>query len=76
MRNATYRLGKHRVYACVCGGKPHRPLRAADTIARPFPKPCDRCGRSLAGKPFAIEDDGVWIQEAMDKAREREEPNP
>ncbi len=63
MKDTTSKMGKHRVYNCVCGARPHRPLRADDTVAQPFPKPCDRCDRSLVGRPFMIEDMGVYMRE-------------
>ncbi len=57
------KLGKCRVYNCVCGVRPHRPLRAEDTVAQPFPKPCDRCGRSLVDRPYVIEDLAVCLRD-------------
>ena len=60
MDNRTLTLGKHRRYQCLCGNDPCRPLRAADTTAVPFPKPCDVCGRDLADRPFVIEDTTMW----------------
>lgn len=65
MCNATDRLKKHRVYECLCGAKPCRPLQASDTVVRPYPKPCDHCGRSLVGRPFMIEDLKVGLREAL-----------
>ena len=62
MRDATSQLGKHRIYQCVCGAKPCRPLQAEDTKVRPYPKPCDVCGESLLGRPFVIEDTTVWFR--------------
>jgi hypothetical protein len=66
----TFRLGKQRVYQCTCGAKPVRPLRAKDTTALPFPKPCDRCGESLADRPFSIEDAKVWLRDRLTKPEE------
>lgn len=63
MTDATYVLGKERVYDCACGATPHRPLQAADTIDRPFPKLCDHCGRDLAERSFVVEDMALWIRD-------------
>jgi hypothetical protein len=71
MRDATYQLGKHRVYACPCGAMPHRPLQAEDTVARPYPKPCDSCGRNLAGRPFSIEDMNLWTRKMMAASKKK-----
>lgn len=65
MIDATYILKKHRVYLCICGEKPHRPLQASDTRARPFPIPCDWCGSDLSDCQYEIVDDGVYFREMM-----------
>ena len=72
MKDATYELGKHRVYECSCGAKPCRPLQAVDTTYRPWPKPCDRCGQSLVGRPYSIEDTGRWTRETIAEAKKGE----
>lgn len=59
----TAELGKCRVYACKCGYSPMRPLCAEDTIARPFPKPCDHCGNDLADVGFSITDAVVFFRD-------------
>lgn len=66
MKDATYKLGKGRVYDCRCGAKPHRPLQAADTTHSPYPKPCDKCGADLNDRPFVIEDMGLFVRRLLD----------
>lgn len=67
MKDATYILGKVRVYDCECGMKPRRPLSEKDTMMRPFPKPCDYCGADLTDKPFTIEDSMVWTRHLLSR---------
>lgn len=63
MKDATYELGKHRVYTCrACGAKSCRPLQAADTNFRPFPKPCDRCSTDLQDSGFEVVDSILYWQ--------------
>lgn len=66
MKGATYILGKHRVYVCPqCGGRCHRPLQAADTICRPFPKPCDVCDTELSDVRFVVVDSLLDTREEL-----------
>lgn len=65
MSNATYKLGKRRKYRCPCGASPRRPLQASDTEVRPFPKPCDSCGRSLNDVPFTIVDSLMDVRDML-----------
>jgi hypothetical protein len=71
MRDATYKLGKHRVYQCVCGAKPCRPLQAEDTRARPFPTPCEYCGGDLIDMPCEITDTNLYARDLISEATRR-----
>uniref|UniRef100_A0A6H1ZXM7 Uncharacterized protein n=1 Tax=viral metagenome TaxID=1070528 RepID=A0A6H1ZXM7_9ZZZZ len=55
-------FGKVRVYECLCGGTPVRPLRGS-------PKPCDHCDRPLEGRPFKIEDHPRFVERLIADAR-------
>jgi len=62
MQDATYILKKHRVYRCEhCGAECCRPLQASDTRARPFPVPCERCGKDLRTSPYEIVDSRLYF---------------
>lgn len=65
MEDATYGLGKHRVYSCECGAEPCRPLQASDTEVAPFPKPCDHCGADLQTRPFQIVDAKRHLEDVL-----------
>lgn len=55
-------FGKVRVYSCVCGGTPVRPLRGR-------PKPCDYCGRLLGSQPFVVEDHLRFVERLIAEAK-------
>lgn len=64
MKDATYILRKHRVYICpVCGGECHRPLQAADTEYRPFPKPCECCDQPLDSVLYRVVDTNIEFRD-------------
>lgn len=59
-------FGKVRVYSCVCGNMPVRPLRGK-------PKPCDFCGFDLSRLAPKVEDHLRFV-ERMLKGGVREDP--
>jgi hypothetical protein len=58
----SVRLGKARVYDCICGGRCIRPLHGS-------PKPCDRCDNDLASMTSVIEDMRMRISDMLKEAR-------
>lgn len=53
---------KVRVYWCGCGGRCVRPLHGE-------PKPCDKCLADLSGRPWTVEDHGVFVRTLLEEAR-------
>ena len=58
----SVRLGKVRVFNCICGGRCVRPLHGA-------PKPCDQCDNDLMFMKFVIEDMRMRIGDMLNEAR-------
>lgn len=56
-------FGKVRLYLCICGVRPVRPLHG-------LPKPCDCCEEPLDGRPYTIEDHCLHVRKLLGQARE------
>ena len=56
------RLGKARVYDCICGGRCVRPLHGN-------PKPCDCCDNDLTQMAYVVEDLRLRIRDMLKEAQ-------